>query len=191
VLANSRRWTALANGRKLLPGVFAVDAPRPDQVRFLLETPDPDLPSRLTSPRLGIVSPQALEPQGGARARVRTTEGAGTGPFELGAVSDTEIELARNQAWWGSPLGLGPSLDDVSFVVEPLPGRRLALLEGGAVQVADALGPAALAAVAADPLLSAVGGPRLGIGVERSVRGLDSARAVPVLSRVWLTDISG
>jgi peptide/nickel transport system substrate-binding protein len=191
VLANSRRWTTLPKGRGLLPGLFAVDAPRPDQVRFLLDAPDPDLASRLASPRLGIVSPRALEPQAGARARIRTTEGAGTGPFELGTVSDTGIELSRNGAWWGSPLGLGPSLDDVAFVVEPMPERRLALLEGGAVQVADALGPAELAAVAGDPLLSAIGGPRLGIGVERSVRGLDSARAVPVLSGVWLTDISG
>jgi peptide/nickel transport system substrate-binding protein len=191
VLANARRWTSLPKGRSLLPGLFAVDAPRPDQVRFLLDAPDPGLPGRLASPRLGIVSPQALEPPGGANSYLRTTEGAGSGPFELEAVSPTRIELSRNAAWWGSSNGLGPALDGVAFLAEPLPGRRLAMLESGAVQVADALGPAALAAVADDPLLTTVGGPALGVGLEGSVRGLDSARAVPLLSRVWLTDISG
>ncbi|MGH2983851.1 MAG: hypothetical protein ACRDK5_06320, partial [Solirubrobacterales bacterium] len=86
---------------------------------------------------------------------------------------------------------LGPALDGVAFLAEPLPGRRLRLLEAGEVQVADPLGPAALAAVAEDPLLAIVGGPEQGIGLEGSVRGLDSARAVPLLSRVWLTEISG
>jgi peptide/nickel transport system substrate-binding protein len=191
VLANSRRWTTQPKGRSALPGLFAVDAPRPDQVRFLLDAPDPGFAGRLASPRLGIVSPQALAPQGGANSRLRTAGGAGSGPFELGAVSATRIELSRNPAWWGSKSGLGPALDGVAFLAESLPGRRLALLEGGAVQVADALGPAALEAVAEDPLLTAVGGPALGLGLEGSVRGLDSTRAVPLLSRVWLTDIGG
>jgi len=191
VLTNSRRWTTLPKGRALLPGLFAVDAPRPDQVRFLLDRPDPELPSRLASPRLGIVAPQALEPQGGANSRLRTTAGSGSGPFELGAVSDNRIELSRNAAWWGSPMGLGPALDGVAFLAEPEEGRRLALLEGGTIEVADPLGPAALRAVARDPLLSAVGGPAVGIGLEGSVRGIDSARAVPLLSRVWLTEIGG
>jgi len=189
VLANSRRWTTLPKGRALLPGLFAVDAPRPDQVRFLLDGPDPDLPSRLASPRLGIVSPAGLEPQGGANSRLRTTEESGTGPFELGAVSDTRIELSRSASWWGSPVGLGPALDGAAFLAEPDEDRRLALLDGGAIEVADPLGPAGLATVAEDPLLSAIGGPTLGIGLEDSVRGIDSARAVPLLSRVWLTDI--
>jgi peptide/nickel transport system substrate-binding protein len=191
VLANSRRWTSLPKGQALLPGLFAVDAPRPDQVRFLLDSPDPHLASRLSSPRLGIVSPQALEPQGGERSHIRTTEGAGTGPFEFGTLSPTRIELSRNAAWWGSRNGLGPALDGIAFLAEPLPGRRLALLENGAAQVADGLGPAALAAVAEDPLLTAVGGQGEGVGLEGSVRGIDSASAVPVLSRVWLTDIGG
>jgi peptide/nickel transport system substrate-binding protein len=192
VLANSRRWTTLAKGRGLLPGVFAVDAPRPDQVRFLLDAPDPGLARRLASPRLGIVSPQALDPPRGARARFRSdVSGSGTGPFELAAVTATGIELSRNPTWWGSPAGLGPALDRVFFRAEPVEDRRLRLLEAGAVQVADPLGRAALGAVAADPLLATAGGPARGIGLEGSVRGLDSARAVPLLSRVWLTEISG
>jgi len=161
-------------------------------VRFLLDASDPDLARRLASPRLGIVSPQALDPPRGARARFRSdVSGSGTGPFELAAVTATEIELSRNATWWGSPAGLGPALDGVVFRAEPLEDRRLRLLGAGAVQVADPLGRAALAAVAADPLLATAGGPAQGIGLEGSVRGLDSARAVPLLSRVWLTEISG
>jgi peptide/nickel transport system substrate-binding protein len=192
VLANARRWSTLPEGRGLLPLLFAVDAPRPDQVRFHLDAPDPDLASRLASPRLGIVSPEALEPPGGADSSFRsTTEGSGTGPFELAAMSETEIELSRNAGWWGSLTGLGPALDGVAFHAEASPGRRLALLESGAVQVAEPLGPKALAAAAQDPLLTTVGAPAVGIGLEGSVRGLDSARPVPLLSRVWLTDIGG
>jgi len=37
----------------------------------------------------------------------------------------------------------------------------------------------------------ALGGPVTGIGVEGSVRGIDSSGAVPVLSGVWLTRLTG
>src|SRR5437762_3156967 len=67
VLVNSKRWQTSPVGQKLLPHLFAVDAPRPDEVRFLLDQPVPDLVSRLSDPRLGIVSPRALNPQTGNR----------------------------------------------------------------------------------------------------------------------------
>jgi peptide/nickel transport system substrate-binding protein len=191
VLANSRRWTTLRAGRKLLPGVFAVDAPRPDEVRFLLDRPDKALARRLASPRLGIVSPRALQPAGGERAEYRSeAEGSGSGPFALAATESGRVELSRNAAWWGSGLGLGPALDGVVFVGVPA-AERARLLDDGSAQVADPLGPAELGAVSRDPLLTAIGGPGKGIGLERSVRGFDSARAVPLLSRVWLTSVPG
>jgi hypothetical protein len=77
------------------------------------------------------------------------------------------------------------------FLAAPSGPARLRLLQAGTVQVADPLGAAALEEIAADPLLNEVGGPVRGIGLEGSVRGLDSAGAVPLLSRVWLTDIGG
>jgi hypothetical protein len=40
-------------------------------------------------------------------------------------------------------------------------------------------------------LLRTVGGPRSGIGTEGSVRGIPSARLVPVLTGVWLTRLTG
>ena len=76
--------------------------------------------------------------------------------------------------------GAWAGADGAAFLAEPDEDRRLALLDGGAIEVADPLGPAALAAVAEDPLLSTVGGPELGIGPGGSARG--SARSVPLLS---------
>jgi ABC-type transport system substrate-binding protein len=99
--------------------------------------------------------------------------------------------LSRFAGWWGSSKGLGPSLDGVTFVVARQPSQRLRLLQEGAVEVADPLGPSGLRAVASDPLLGTVGGPVSGIGVEGSVRGIDSAGVIPVLSGVWLTRLTG
>jgi peptide/nickel transport system substrate-binding protein len=192
VLANARRWSSDPAGRRLLPHLFAVDAPRPDEVRFLLDKPISDLAARLGSPQLGIVSPRALEPQTGKGASFRPeTSGSGTGAFEPGPSSSGRLELSRYAGWWGSAAGLGPALDGVTFLGEPGAAQRLSLLQQGAVQVADQLGPSELRAAEMDPLLVTVGGPLTGIGLEGSVRGIDSARAVAVLSGVWLTRLTG
>jgi ABC-type transport system substrate-binding protein len=192
VVANSRRWQSSAAGRKLLPHLFAVDAPRPDEVRFLLDQPVPDLVSRLSSPRLGIVSPLALDPQSGRQARfLPDATGSGSGAFMLGPRGPGRLSLTRFAGWWGSTLGLGPSLDGVSFVLAPQPDQRLRLLQEGAVEVADPLGALGLRAADADPLLDSVGGPLTGIALEGSVRGIDSATTIPVLSGVWLTRLAG
>jgi ABC-type transport system substrate-binding protein len=192
VLANSRRWQSDARGRALLPHLFAVDAPRPDEVRFLLDRPVGDLPKRLTSPRLGIVSPRALQPQSGQRARfLPDARGSGTGAFEPGAGGPARLELARFAGWWGSHLGLGPAFDGVTFVAAPRPAQRYRMLAGGSAQVADPLDAAGLRAAEADPLLATVGGPATGIGTEGSVRGISSAGVVPVLTAVWLTRLTG
>jgi peptide/nickel transport system substrate-binding protein len=192
VLANSRRWQTDPAGQSLLPHLFAVDAPRPDEVRFLLDQPVPDLVRRLSSPRLGIVSPRALDPQSGQNASfLSDASGPGTGAFQMGPSGPGRQTLSRFAGWWGSPMGLGPALDGVTFVLAPQPSQRLRLLQGGAVQVADPLGPTGLRAAGSDPLLDVVGGPPSGIGIEGSVRGLDSARAIPVLSSVWLTRLTG
>jgi peptide/nickel transport system substrate-binding protein len=192
VLANSRRWQSSATGSALLPHLFAVDAPRPNEVRFLLDSPVPDLVRRLADPRLGIVSPRALSPQSGQGASfVPDQPGSGTGAFQAGPSGPARLILSRFAGWWGSRVGLGPALDGVTFLVAPQPAQRLRMLEDGTAQVADPLGPAGLRAADADPLLAAVGGPVSGIGMEGSVRGLDSVRRVPVLSGVWLTHLTG
>src|SRR5262249_39128258 len=120
VLANSRRWQSDPRGRALLPHLFAVDAPTPQEVRFLLDQPVRDLPRRLASPQLGIVSPRALEPQSGEGARfLPDVKNSGTGAFQLGAGGPAKLELSRFSDWWGSPMGLGPALDGVTFLAAP------------------------------------------------------------------------
>jgi len=192
VLANSRRWQTDSAGQGLLPHLFAVDAPRPDEVRFLLDQPVPDLVRRLSSPRLAIVSPRALDPGSGQNASfLPDTPGSGTGAFEAGPSGPGRQMLSRFAGWWGSSMGLGPSLDGVTFILAPQPSQRLRLLQEGAVQVADPLSSQGLRVAGSDPLLDRVGGPLSGIGLEGSVRGIDSASAIPVLSSVWLTRLTG
>jgi peptide/nickel transport system substrate-binding protein len=192
VLANSRRWQRDPVGQSLLPHLFAVDAPRPDEVRFLLDAPVPDLPARLSDPRLGLVSPRELERDGGEGERFpEAPTPSGTGPFQAGPAGSGRLMLARFAGWWGSPMGLGPALDGVTFLVAPRPSQRLRMLKDGSVQVADPLDRAGLRAAGRDPLLTTLGGPNRGVGMEGSVRGIDSARSVPVLSGVWLTDLRG
>jgi ABC-type transport system substrate-binding protein len=190
VLVNAERWRTLAPGRALLPELVAADAPRPDLVRFILSRPVGDLPRRLASPRLGIVSPAALRPRSGRAADLVRTDRSGTGPFELRERERERIVIARNVAWWGTRLDLGPALDQVEFRAVPTDPERLALLRGGTAQVADSLPRVAVREIRADPLLTFLtGGGREVLGLERSVRGLDSASAIEPLSEVWLTSV--
>jgi ABC-type transport system substrate-binding protein len=189
VLANSRRWLTSPKGRALLPGLFAVDAPRPNEVRFIFQEPAAGVPGLLASPRLGIVSPQALAPATGEHSTFDAqAAGSGTGPFERAGPPQDSLELARNANWWGSPLGLGPALDGIAFVPAPSEPDRLELLQEGDAEIAEPLGREALQAIGSDPLLRSSRAGGVGIGYEASVRGLDPA-AVPVLSGVWLTTI--
>jgi peptide/nickel transport system substrate-binding protein len=192
VRVNAQRWLTSRVGRRLLPGLFAVDSPRPGEVRFLNQRPVRDLERRLGDPRLGIVSPRALARRAGNGLRRRAGDaGSGTGPFELFERLSGRVRLKRSLTWWGAGVGLGPALDSVVFVRARSDAERLRLLQDGDAQVADPLGPGALAAIEADPLLTAVPGPGGGVGLESSVRGIDSAVGVPLLSRVWLTTLKG
>lgn len=191
LLANARRWITSPAGGQLLPGAFDADSPRPGAVRLLFDGPVSGVPALLDAPQLGVVSPAALESQGGDRSRLPPgATQAGTGPFQLNGRMDGSLELARNAGWWGSPLGLGPALDSVTFVDAPAAPERVALLEAGDAEVADAIGPRRLAAISADPLLRSRGGPG-GIAYVASVRGLEPPPAIPALSGVWLTNIEG
>ncbi len=188
VVANAERWRADPQGRALIGDVFATDAPRPDLVRFFLEQPDPDFPERLSAPQTGIVSPRAIGPPGSSRLRRELR--SGSGPFELRERDADSVLVARNLSWWGTARGLGPELDQVEFRVVADPDDRLAMLEAGDVQVAEALGRDQARRVRADPLLELLGGGAAGsLGIQRSVRGITSAREVDSLSAVWVTRV--
>ncbi|MGI9019753.1 MAG: ABC transporter substrate-binding protein [Solirubrobacterales bacterium] len=192
VLANGRRWITTSEGQAVMPDLFAVDAPRPDLVRFFLRAPDPGFPQRLEAPQTGIVSPRALDVPSGEGAQLRREGRSGTGPFELRERSLEEVLLARSSVWWGAERDLGPTLDQVLFRRVPDPQERLALLGEGDVQIADALGPAQVRAARGQPLLDVLpGSGGTSVGLERSVRGIDSAGEIPSLAGVWLTRIGG
>lgn len=192
VLANAERWTANPAGQALLPGLLTFDAPRVDQVRFTLAAPDPGFDDRLAADALGIVSPKVLSGRPAAATIPRGASESGTGPFELRERSPGRLLMARNASWWGTAgqAELGPALDQVEFRVEPESSVRLALLDAGDAHLADELEAAQARQAAVDPLLTTLpAGDGTALGLERSVRGVDSARTLPALSGVWLTTI--
>jgi peptide/nickel transport system substrate-binding protein len=186
VLQNAERWRTTPEGQALLPGLAAADAPRPNLVRFIFDAPNPDLVRQLASVRLGMVSPRALR-----SARPMAEAGrvaAGTGPFELHDRRGDEMLLAGNPRWWGTRHELGPAVELVELRFEPSPGRRLALLRRGAVQVAESLGPPQVSRLRREPLLtSQAGAGDTRVGLQRSVRGFRPTQGVTALSRTWLT----
>lgn len=193
VRANGVRWLTTAAGNAALPGLVAVDSPRPNEVRFALSSPDPGFKKRLASPRLGIVSPDALQPNTGEGAVLSRSSQTGTGPFEIRQRSPALTLLARNTDWWGTfaNVDLGPALDQIELRSDPSPGIRLAMLDAGEAQLADELGRVEAAQAMNDPLLSVLTGSEGSfLGVERSVRGVTSAREIPALSGAWLTGVN-
>ena len=189
LLANARRWIASPAGRRLLPRAFGVDSPRPGAVRLLFAGPARSVPTLLAAPELGLVSPYALEPAGSGRFRLRPgAEQAGTGPFEVGARTEGSLDLVRHAGWWGSSIGLGPALDSVAVVEEPVAAERAALLVNRGALAAEAVGATGLRVIADDPLIRVEGG-RDGVAYVASVRGLEGPPALPRLSGVWLTNI--
>ena len=79
--------------------------------------------------------------------------------------------------------------DQIEIVRVPDRGERSDQLRANAVDVADGLRGRSARVVRADPLLALVGGGGAAIGIQRSVRGLDSAAADQALADVWLTDL--
>jgi ABC-type transport system substrate-binding protein len=191
VLANVDRWLAVPAGRAALGGDLLVDAPRPDQVRFILPAPDAAFDERLAAPELGLVSPAAIEAAGGAALDPRTEPDSGTGAFELREGTAGSLLLARNTAWWGTERGLGPGVDQVELRAAADPDERLDLLAQGVVRVAE-VAPDQLDEVRADPLLAVVRqGAGRAIGIERSVQGIPPGVPVPSLNAVWIAGIDG
>lgn len=191
VLANVSRWQTTPAGRELLPGLVAADAPRPDLVRLFLDRGDPAFAHRLASVRLGMVSPRALEPAGGEGARLVRDSRAGTGSFEVRQRGATSVVLAANPRWWGMGAGLGPALDSIELRVVGDSAQRARLLTAGEVQMATGLRGAEATRLDRDPLVDVrrdLGGGT--VGLERSVRGINAAGGVAVLSGAWLTTIA-
>lgn len=184
IKANAERWIALEPGRRLVAGLAFVDSPRPGIVRFFLDSPQAEFAHTLARAELGLIAPRAIAAAGGGEVR---RSQAGAGPFELREREGEKVLLARNASWWGSPLGLGPGVDQIEILGEEGAKLRAEQLESGLVQVADAIRSTAIADQG--PVLTSVPGRGVGIAIERSVRGISSAAAAQSLADVWLTDL--
>ena len=134
VLANSRRWQSDPRGRGLLPHLFAVDAPRPDEVRFLLDQPVPDLAA---AARLAAARDRLAR---GARAAERAARPLPPGRGRLGHAAPSSpgpagrrrLELStRSPAGGGARSGSGPRSTGSPSSRAPQPGQRFRLLAGG------------------------------------------------------------
>lgn len=183
VKANAARWIEVGPGPRLVPELGFVDSPRPGIVRFFLEGPTPQFDRTLARAELGLVAPEAIAVADGGEVRHPL---AGAGPFELREREGGKILLARNASWWGSPLGLGPGVDQIEVLGDEGAALRVEQLESGLVQVADAIKPAA---IDDNPTLTYVPGRGGVVAVERSVRGLSTASATQSLADIWLTDL--
>lgn len=183
VKANVARWIELEQGRRLLAGLAFVDSPRPGIVRFFLERPQAAFAGTLARAEFGLVAPRAIAAAAGGEVR---RPQAGAGPFELREREGEKLLLARNSAWWGTALGLGPGVDQIEVLGEEGAKLRAEQLDTGLVQVADAIRSTA---IDGNPGLTTVAGRSAAIAVERSVRGIGSAVATQPLADVWLTDL--
>jgi peptide/nickel transport system substrate-binding protein len=186
VSANAGRWISEPDGVALLPGLIAADNPRPGLVRFIFSAPVGDLPERLASPRLGIVSPLAIEASAASGSVASRTGGTGAfRPSEDEGGGEFDFVLQRDPGWWGGRLGLGPALDELIFRLDPDPAERVRLLQEGRVRVAADLSREQAATVRADPLLAVLPGPDWIVALQRSVHGFAGSGPQPLTS-VWI-----
>ena len=182
VLVNADRWIGSAAGAELLPDLAAVDSPRPGRVRFLLDRPSKRLSdARSPTPASAWSRPAPL--LGSDRSGLRL-DASGTGPFEY-----------RERD--GGPRPARPQRRLVGNAARARarrrPGRADAVARrrrsgsarssGEDAEIADELGRTAATRLAADPLLTVVTSGGVTLGLERSVRGFDSATRRPVARR--------
>ena len=194
VALNARRWAG--EPTRGLRSLEAADAPRSDRVRLIFSEPVEDLAARLADPRLGVVAPAALRARSSGRFGFRAAQAAGTGPFIVAQSRPDGIELVRNPGWWGSPVGLGPAVRLVDFLIQPVADDRARSLQDDRVQMAvglDELTREIRAELESDPLLTTVETDAGPTGLERSVRGVPSPvpgrEPAVLLSSAWLTSV--
>lgn len=182
--ANVERWLTSGIAARLLPELDAIDSPLPGEVRFQLSAPVPELPRRLSDPRLGLVSPNVLLDSGPGEVEGGS---GGSGAYEPRLTTADRALLSASGDWWGRAAGLGPGVARLELIAVPSSLRRLALLRDGVVEIGDDLDAGAAALVGRDPLLISTAQGDRETAASAAVRGLRRGSVVQPLSEVWLT----
>ena len=192
VVVNARRWrTSPANMVSIGAQLRKVTAPRSTLVRFSLREPESDLPSKLASPHLGLVSPKALDPPSGREAKVTRVKEAGSGPFKLDSASKKKVVLLANEGWWARSRGISPLLGKVTFIWEPDQERRIASLKSNRAQLATGLDHAGFDQLAKDPNVQVLG-MQDGSGYASALwlRGINLSKlGASSLAPAWITSV--
>ena len=113
----------------------------------------------------------------------------GTGPFELRQHSAHSALIARNAAWWGTELRLGPAIDSVALSYVDSSATRARMLRTGAADVAEGACASRRAGARARSRWStfrAPAGRARGLAIGAWVSG-----EIPSLQAAWLTTIGG
>ena len=122
-------------------------------VRFITKIPDPLLPGRLSS-YYTMITPAKFMADNGDKALF--TKGMGTGPYKFVEwVKDDHLLLEANKDYWGGE----PKVKQLQFKPVPEPSARVAALKAGEAHIADAVPPAVLKDLTADPNLAALSVP--------------------------------
>jgi peptide/nickel transport system substrate-binding protein len=124
----------------------------PHTVEITLSQPFSPLLRNLSSSKLGIVSPTAVQRYGADFAR----NPVGTGPFRfLGETPATEVRLERNPDYAWAPAGAehkgAPRIARLTFRNVPEEATRIAVLRSGQAHAADLIPPQNIAAFSNDP----------------------------------------
>lgn len=124
--------------------ISGIEVLAPDSVAFELLAPDPLFPRRLSSVILAVLPKEIGSLPGG------TVFGAdvivGTGPFKVSTRNDTNVDLVRNENYWGSARG---NVDFVEVKVIKSDALRLAAARNGEVDLSYV--PLLLAGTVAEP----------------------------------------
>src|SRR5204862_1670015 len=143
----------------------------------------PAAAARVSPPRHRLTA--RARPALGLRLHAGPSNAGRDRPFELRRGAGSGVVLARNTRWWGTGHGLGPALDQVQLRIVPGADGRVRLLRRGDVEAAWSLPAAAAEALGGNPLLTGLPAPAdLSVGLERSVRGIETAIPPPLLSGV-------
>ena len=195
VLANSRRWQTRPCGpERSFRTCSRSTRPRPDEVRFLLDQPVPDLvaAAELSAARDRLAAGPRSAERAERRASSPDAAGSGTGAFEPGPSGPGRQTLSRFAGWWGSPIGPRARARRRDLRARPA-AEPAASPAAGRARSRSPTRWGRSACAPPDPIRCSTpsADPLSGIGLEGSVRGIDSAQAIPILSSVWLTRLTG